>query len=190
MSTVGAEIAIRDVWFGRAWRAFAARVVANAPGLVVLWVPRGSPSFYPVDADGHEVRLPHAEPVHAARPAPREALALQRPGARHSIWLFWNPPGRFEHWYVNLERTIGWNGSCFDTVDEKLDLIVEPGGAVRWKDQDELEHAAERGLLDAGEVRAEAERVVADWPFPTGWEDFRPDPAWGVPRLPDDWRRL
>jgi hypothetical protein len=41
-------------------------------------------------------------------------------------------------------------------------------------------------LLDPAEVRAEADRVVAAWPFPTGWEDFRPDPAWGVPRLPED----
>ena len=27
----------------------------------------------------------------------------------------------------------------------------------------------------------------AEWPFPTGWEDWRPDPAWPVPQLPAGW---
>jgi len=186
MPGVGDDIAVRDIWFGQTWRAFAARVVSSTPELVALWVPKGSESLYPVDADGLEVRIPHPEPVLAARSAPRDGLALQRPGARHSIWLFWDAEGGFEHWYVNFERTIGWNGACFDTVDEKLDLIVSPDGGLRWKDEDELEHAAELRLVDAAEVRAEAERVVDAWPFPTGWEDFRPDPARGLPRLPED----
>jgi hypothetical protein len=190
VSVVGDDVAVRDIWFGRTWRAFAARLVSSTPELVVLWVPKGAPSFCPVDADGLEVRIPHAEPVLVERAAPRDGLALQRPGARHSIWLFWDARGAFEHWYVNFERTIGWNGACFDTVDEKLDLIVTPDGALRWKDEDELEHAAEAGLLDAVEVRAEADRVVEAWPFPTGWEDFRPDPAWRLPRPPDGWRRV
>ena len=30
-------------------------------------------------------------------------------------------------------------------------------------------------------VRAEAARVLEEWPFPTGWEDWRPDPSWPVP---------
>ena len=51
----------------------------------------------------------------------------------------------------------------------KLDLIVTPDNTLRcWKDEDELEHAASLGVLDADEVRAEADRVVAVWPFPTG----------------------
>jgi hypothetical protein len=189
VTTVGVDIAVRDIWFERTWRAFAARVVSSTPELAVLWVPQGSPSLYPVGADGLEVRIPHAEPVLAERRAARDGLALQWPGARHSIWLFWNADGDFQHWYVNFERTIGWNGTaCFDTVDEKLDLIVTPDGALRWKDEDELEHAAGLGLLDAAEVRAEAGRVVQAWPFPTGWEGFRPDPTWGLPRLPDGCR--
>ena len=27
---------------------------------------------------------------------------------------------------------------------------------------------------DAAAFRAEGERVLAEWPFPTGWEDWRP----------------
>src|SRR5205085_6780949 len=141
VSTVGSDIALRDIWFGRAWRANAARVVSSTLELVVLWLPEGSPSWYPVDPHGIEVRIPQAEASirSARRPGMR---SLQRPGARHAVWLFWDRPGRFAHWYVNLERTIGWNGICFDTIDGKLDLIVTPDGAARWKDEDELKHAA------------------------------------------------
>ena len=43
------------------------------------------------------------------------------------------------------------------------------------------------GLLDSDEVRAEAERVLAAPPWPTGWEAWRPDPSWPAPALPDGW---
>ena len=136
---VGSDVVLRDVWFGRTWRANAARVVADEPGLIVLWMPRGVPALYPLDPEGAEVRIPSAERTLAERLASRDALALLRPGARHSIWLFWEPTGTFAYWYVNFERTLGWNRACFDTVDEKLDLIVTPDNTVRWKDEDELE---------------------------------------------------
>ena len=188
--TIGSEAALRDVWFGRVWRANAARVVADSEDLVVLWMPNGSPAKYPVDAVGREVRTPNPEPTLADRAASRNALALLKPSGRHSIWLFWSENGAFEHWYVNFERTLGWNGAGFDMVDQKLDLIVAPDATLQWKDEDELEHAASLGLVDAHAVRAEATRVLEQWPFPTGWENFRPDPAWALPRLPPGWDRV
>ena len=30
-------------------------------------------------------------------------------------------------------------------------------------------------------------RIVEEWPFPTGWEDWRPDPGWEPPTLPAGW---
>ena len=35
--------------------------------------------------------------------------------------------------------------------------------------------------------RAEGESVLARAPWPTGWEKWRPDPAWELPELPDGW---
>lgn len=186
MAPVGSDVALRDVWFDRVWRVNAARVVADGADLVALWMPAGSPAKFPVDASGAEVRIPYPEPQLADRAASRDSLALLRPGRRHSIWLFWED-GEFDHWYVNFERPLGWNGAGFDMVDEKLDLIVAADGALRWKDEDELEHAAGVGLVDAAAVRAEAARVLDEWPFPTGWEGFRPEPAWPLPQLPVGW---
>jgi hypothetical protein len=187
MALPATETALRDIWYGRVWRANAARVVAADGDVVALWMPKGSLSIYPVDAGGAEVRIPVREPVLAERLASRDALALERPGSRHSIWLFW-VDGTFDYWYVNFERTLGWNGVCFDMIE--LDLIVRPDGELLWKDEDELEHAASLGLVDADEVRAEAAKVITEWPFPTGWESFRPRADWSKPRLPRGWQSV
>jgi hypothetical protein len=67
---------------------------------------------------------------------------------------------------------------------------VGPDGTWSWKDEDELEEAVVAGWLTRGEAeaaRAEGERVLAEWPFPTDWEGRRPDPAWGAPTLPKGW---
>jgi predicted RNA-binding protein associated with RNAse of E/G family len=75
-------------------------------------------------------------------------------------------------------------------MDWQLDLLIEPDGTVHWKDEDHLEQALELGILDSAEVRharEEAERVLEEWPFPTGWEGWAADPAWPLPELPDKW---
>jgi hypothetical protein len=184
VTRLGSEVALRDIWFKRVWRANAARVVVDDDDLVALWIPKGSPAMYPVDAAGREVRIPDPESLLANRVASRDTLALLKPNGRYSIWLFWREDGPFEHWYVNLERTLGWNGASFDMVDHKLDLIVSADGAVQWKDEDELEQAASLRLVDAKDVRMEAAGLLERWPFPTGWEQFRPEPVWPLPGLP------
>ena len=111
-------------------------------------------------------------------------LKLHRFGTHHSLWYF------EDGWYVNLEEpwrasSVGW-----DTRDLALDIVVERDGSWRWKDEDHLAAAVERGWITpekASAVRAEGERVLAAWPFPTGWEDWRPDPRWEVPHLPAGW---
>jgi hypothetical protein len=118
------------------------------------------------------------------------ALRLRRPGPTHSILLFFDGDGEFEHWYVNLEGPLLRSAVGFDLEDHFLDLLVEPDGSYRWLDEDELAAAVAAGLLtaeDAAAARAEGERVLAEWPFPTGWEEWRPDPRWKPPRLPAGW---
>src|SRR5215207_3099689 len=63
-------------------------------------------------------------------------------------------------------------------------------GSWRWKDVDELDVAIDVGFYtpeEAAAFRAEGEAVIAEWPFPTGWEAWEPDPAWPLPTLPADW---
>ena len=180
------NVAVRELHRGRVWRILAARRIADHAGLDVLWHPKQTPVYRPF-AEGRELRIPgDGDWELEFRPSPTAALIFVRPGDRYSLWLTFRD-GIFESWYVNFERESVWNGDCFDIVDEKLDLVVAANGAVRWKDEDELEEAARAGYLDAAEVRAEAERVLAHPPWPTGWESFEPDPSWPAPELPAGW---
>ena len=46
------------------------------------------------------------------------------------------------------------------------------------------------GVLDAqaaAAIRAEGERVMAEQPWPTGWEHWRPPPQWEPLPLPEGW---
>jgi hypothetical protein len=176
----------RDVHRGRVWRAQACRVVEETEELLALWIPRGSP--YRVPAGG--LRIPGDDWELEPGATTRDQLCVARPGRAHSIYLFWEQGWELSHWYVNFEQPLRRTPLGVDTFDEKLDLIVRPDGTYRWKDEDELEQAAAAGLLDAEAVRAEASRVLEEWPFPTGWEDWRPDPAWPAPKLPKGWERV
>jgi uncharacterized protein len=180
------DAAWRDVHRGRVWRAQACRIVEESPDVVALWMPGGSPALLPANAAGERIRIPtdswKLEPITTTR----DALCLAPPGRSHSIYLFYRDDA-LEHWYVNFEQPLRRSPVGFDTFDEKLDLIVRPDGSYRWKDEDELDEAAAVGLLDPAAVRAEAARVLEQWPFPTGWEEWRPDPAWPLPRLPEGW---
>ncbi len=109
---------------------------------------------------------------------------------RHSIDHFWREDGDFRGWYVNLQEPLRETAVGLDTCDLALDLWVEADGAWHWKDEDDFAEMQTLGIVDeqrAAAIRAEGERVISAWPFPTGWEDWRPDPAWPVPELPADW---
>jgi hypothetical protein len=108
----------------------------------------------------------------------------------YSLWLF-RAGGRLLGWYVNLEDSHVRGERTIDSRDGILDVWVpvdtrEP----QWKDEDEFEAATRHGRLtpeQARAIRAEGERVIAERPWPTGWEDFEPDPSWPVPELPAGW---
>ena len=117
-------------------------------------------------------------------------LILGRPERAHSVWLF-RDGGDFAGWYVNLEEPWRPCRVGFDTADHELDLWIDRDYSWRWKDEQELDALVKQGHFSpeqAAKIRAEGERVIAEWPFPTGWEDWRADPSWPVPRVPGDWQ--
>lgn len=176
----------RETWRGRVWRAIAVRIVEERGDDLVLWHPAGTPALVPFTPDGRKLRIPGDEDWELrASAAPGESLGLMRVGGRWSIWHEHDERGDFSHWYVNFERDVRRTALGVDVKDEKLDLIVSRDGQVRWKDEDELAEAARAGYLDEAEVRANAAAVLADRPWPTGWEDFRGD--WPTPAFPDGW---
>jgi len=117
-------------------------------------------------------------------------LGFVREGDAHTIELFWNEAWEFLGWYVNLQAPLVVRGDRFDFTDFELDIAVSPDGTWEWKDEDGFAEMQQLAILDAAaaaEVRAEGERVIAEKPWPTGWEDWRPPPEWGPLPLPEDW---
>jgi hypothetical protein len=180
-------VALRQFFRGRIWNAVPVTVVEDQPDLTVLWLPPGT--TYVI---GDEL---FGDWGLSERTFDRSAgqLRLSRPGELYSLFLFRHPDGSFRGWYVNLERSQTRTRLGFDFEDELLDIWVEPGAEPRWLDEDELEEAVSRGIFSAtraAEIRANGERVLASPPWPTGWEDWQPEPDWQLPELPPDWADL
>jgi len=117
-------------------------------------------------------------------------LRFMRPGDMHTIELFWDEEWQFRGWYVNLQAPLVVRDGRFDTTDWALDVVVSPDGSWEWKDEDDFAQALALGVFDdetAGRVRAEGEAVVAQRPWPTGWEGWRPPGDWLPLPLPRDW---
>jgi len=187
MWSSGDVVALRDIWFGNVWRAIASFVIEDDGETSVFWIPPGTPASYPVDGDGREIRMPRHEFVRGTRRAASPVVVLCDSRAPWTLWHFFSSEGVFDRWYVNFEDYLGRGSIAYDSIDHKLDLIARPDGSIEWKDEDELEAAGALGLVDVAAIRRDAELVLADRPWPTGWEEFEPEPAWGAPELPEGW---
>ena len=191
----GQTAVLRYVEDGQVVIALPMRVVADSDA-VVLYLADGTDAKWayvdgiPIREVGLERRFSSKWHAGDHRWTGAHVLMVKPAGRPFSIWHFFSSGWDFEGWYVNLETPYRRTPIGFDTRDHTLDIVVDPNGSWRWKDEDELEVAIEHGHFspaDAAAIRAEGERVLAEWPFPTGWEGWRADPVWPVPRLPDDW---
>ena len=190
----GDTVVLRYFSRGRLSGSLPTRLVSTDDE-IVLWLAPGTDVKWAGVGGRHVRDVPlrerYIEPMHPVdhRWNGDGVLILGRPGRAHSIWLF-RDRGRFAGWYVNLETPWRPSAHGFDTEDHTLDIWVERGGSWRWKDEDELAVALEVGYFSSEEAaafRAEGERVIAEWPFPTGWEDWQEDPSWPVLSLPAGW---
>jgi len=122
-------------------------------------------------------------------------LTLKRPDDRHSISAAWHEETAAFHWYIDLTSPLQRTSTGFDLVEHGLDIVVDPdAGAWRWKDEDEVSSAVERGTYtsaEAAELYAEGRRAVdrlrRELPWLKRWMTWEPDPAWPAPHLPPGW---
>ena len=181
----GDVVTWREAWRGTTYFEAPVRVVEDSERRFVFFLAEGTRYGLPSGgwpfADAHPWAQRGAWRGHGL-------LVQHRPGAAHTIWHFWRGEKReFAGWYVNMQEPLRRAADTFETQDQELDIWVEPDGTWRWKDEQELEDSVSRGRFTEQEVaaiRAEGERVLAEWPFPTGWEEWQPDPSWPVPELP------
>ncbi|HVN61846.1 MAG TPA: DUF402 domain-containing protein [Gaiellaceae bacterium] len=192
----GDTIVLRSLYAGRVRFAFAQTVVEEGDGLIVSSLRPGARGVT-MGRDEHGRYLERW--AGDIPPVPRvwertSVLWLTPTDEPYALALFWDEGhDRFLGWYVNLQTPAVPTDIGLDTTDLALDVWVEPDGTWSWKDEADLAEGVELGIWSAAEaakIRAIGERVIEAWPFPTGWENFRPDPAWAIPSLPDGWDRV
>jgi hypothetical protein len=180
----GDVVCLRQIWRGRVWRAHAWRVVEHTESQLVLFAPVGAEAWFP------GMPVPRDEWTLTRSPFQSHILSITRPDVRYPISLIWDADWSLREWYVNFERPQQPSPVGFDFFDVALDLVCYPDGSWEVLDEDELAEGLESGVFtedDAARARADAARIVEEWPFPTGWEDWRPDPGWEPPSLPAGW---
>jgi uncharacterized protein len=199
----GQTVVLREVAGKKIWRASPYTVVWDDAELIVLYSPIGVLSKYHLMPDGKRVKpnqKVRSEWVLTDMKWEKfYVLRLSIPGTNYSVLIFWDYPSKkLDVWYINLEDPLRRTVLGFDLTDNFLDVIVEPDlSAWHWKDEDELAEAVGIGLVSpekASDLYTEGEKA-AKWiqsgksPF-NKWVDWRPDPSWKVPVLPDGWDRL
>ncbi len=183
-------------------------VVSDKPDLLLLWMPHGTVR-----------KVPATPPGRVAAPEPKDraianlqhddwiledhiwdvsTLWLVRPGDWHSTWASWRPDGSALGWYINFQQPFVRTEAGIEAMDLALDIVAEPDcSSWRWKDAEEFDEIVDRGIFEpsvANAVRSEAERVIALMerqaaPFDYPWHDWRPDPEWPRPELPERWNK-
>jgi len=188
----GTVIPIRHVWRGTVHSAIPAIVVDDRPERLALFTPMGTHTqMSKIDFEKGEVERPRLHVWHTTN-----VLNLFEPDAGHCITaMYWAATGAFACWYVDLLDPIRRAGGGIVTWDRSLDIVVAPDLTWRWKDEEEFARLLELGWITEDEserIRREGQRVIArverrERPFNENWASWRPDPAWAVPALPDDW---
>jgi Protein of unknown function (DUF402) len=186
LRTPGEAVVLRQFFRGRIWNAVPTTVVEDGPQQTVLWLPPGTTYAIGDDLFGDWELQKRVFESTAGQ------LRLSKRGDPFSIFLFRHADGRFRGWYVNLEQPQQRTPLGFDFEDELLDIWIEPDAEPKWLDEEELEEAVTHGIFTperAAGIRAKGERVLAEPPWPTGWENWQPEPGWQVPVLPPGWDR-
>jgi hypothetical protein len=193
----GEHALLREVWQGKVWSVRPVTVVQDSSEFVALYIAHGVKCLWARTPGGRVLRVPW-EPWKLSRPLPwiNHGLRLYFPGEPYSLSLTWDTDWRVLSWYVNAEEPLRPGPLGFDYMDWTLDIVIEPDlSAHTWKDEEELEMAVTRGVYTsehAQEIRRAAERgrerlLQRAPPLDEPWEDWRPDPEWTLPALPERW---
>lgn len=164
--------------------------------MTALYMAPGTEWLRPRTLDDRMLRVPTEAWTLGRARWDNHMLRLSLPGHPYSILVIWDEAWSMRFWYINMEEPQRRSDTGFDYMDWALDVVVPPGmDMAEWKDEDELRQFIDKGLLPAGaaeDLRDEAERAL-EWlqsrraPFDERWEDWRPDPAWRIPELPERW---
>jgi hypothetical protein len=193
----GETVVLRETLRGKLWAARPMTVVLDTDDLWMFFLPEGNRWLGPAATKD---RLSHLKAAGAdwalqeRRWTGAHVASWGWPDAGAAVLHFWDEAWVPKHWYVNVEAPLRRFELGFDTFDHDLDIVVEPDrSSWRWKDEDVVADGIRLGVYtseDETAFRRDAERGLRrlldrEPPFDREWADWRPDPAWPFPELPD-----
>jgi hypothetical protein len=126
-------------------------------------------------------------------------LILLQPEKYYASYYFWQENNnQFLCYYVNFQLPFRRSEIGFDTFDLELDLIIEPTYEWHWKDLDDYRRGIASGILltewiqamEAAKLEVFHKLETRQSPFDGSWLNWRPDPGWSPPTLPQNWDKI
>jgi protein associated with RNAse G/E len=126
-------------------------------------------------------------------------LFILEPQKYYATIYFWSDlSNEFICYYINFQLPFQRSHCGIDTLDLELDLIINPDFSYEWKDLDEYQKGIESGIIskewtDQIELAKEEifERIgKRKYPLDGTWLDWKPDPNWPRPKLPENWSKV
>lgn len=126
-------------------------------------------------------------------------LILLEPDKYYSVMHFWNhTSNEFLCYYIDFQLPFKRSHCGIDTLDLDLDLIVKPDLSFEWKDEDDYQQAIKHGVIfpewvegiDAAQKEVFAKLERSQYPFDGFWLNWKPDPNWEPPKLPENWDKI
>ena len=202
----GEVITWRGIFRGRVWHAQPTIVVKDSPDELMLTLLPGAECLaeetYPKgkktakrwwdfkDADWNLAKYAWQT---------NRLLILLESEKYYSTMLFWNhESNEFLGYYINFQIPYRRSRWGIDTLDLDLDIDINPNFCFKWKDEDDYQKAIDHGLIIPEWIQGieDAKPEIFDklegrqYPFDGSWLDWKPDPSWEPPKLPENWDKI
>ena len=199
----GDVIAWRGIYRERFWHVQPTLLVKDSPDEVVLTLLPGTECIAEETYPNGKKRRWHFvdEDWQLAKYTWRtnRLLLIFEPEKYYSTILFWqHESNEFISYYINFQLPFQRNPCAVDTLDLDLDLIIHPDFSYEWKDIEDYQKAIENDIIFPewieGIERAKQEIFERFgkrfYPFDGSWLEWRPDPNWSPPTLPENWDKI
>ena len=126
-------------------------------------------------------------------------LYLIEPEKFYASIYFWHADtNRFLCYYINFQLPFQRSEIGFDTLDLELDIVIKPTYQWSWKDFNEYRAGIFRGIIlkewadqiECAKLEILEKIEKRQYPLDGKWLDWKPDPNWPTPKLPENWSNV
>jgi protein associated with RNAse G/E len=207
MWNYGDIVALRGMIGSRPWIVQSCHVVKDTPQEIALLLLPDAECIIPesylhrkhdpgyVWERWQESRSETWKQIHFRWLRNRMLMLLEPQKYYATIYIWEHATNIFQCYYINFQLPFTRSHCGFDTLDLDLDIVIQPDLTWQWKDVDEYERGIQAdGILpDWMHGIDQAKPEIFDriekrkYPLDGAWLDWKPDPAWTAPTLPDGW---